>query len=314
MFHLTGLCSRAAIIVTASQLSSFVQTTMSGSADLLTVISPADWPELRDLYRDNWPCNLVAYHTVDNFIRWHRKDPSIKNLTFYSLNNNWRTDGTYVIVDRYQLFVYTLAPSSSDVVERALHLLDWNRGFKVSSLLARHRNAVINVIEAKGLRKEYDSCTYLYHMPKEESARLDSAVPDGFRLGTLTEEDVIKAEAVWPNKHVGSLFLLKRLAAWNPNVALYNPNGDLVAWCFRLQAGALGALQVDEKHLKKGYGTIVTIEMAKKLASINEDCFALVNSANIPSKRMFEKLGFRHSDYAYWLRTYPTEPFQWTDE
>lgn len=66
--------------------------------DTLTVIPPADWPELRDLYVANWPHNLVAYHTVDNFIQWHRRDPSIRNLTFYSLNGDWRKDGTYVIV------------------------------------------------------------------------------------------------------------------------------------------------------------------------------------------------------------------------
>ncbi|XP_058818039.1 uncharacterized protein LOC131681315 [Topomyia yanbarensis] len=284
------------------------------NSDSLSIIPPQDWPELRDLYRDNWPSNLVAYHTVDNFIQWHQKDPHIKHLTFYSLNDNWRTDGTYVIVDRYQLFLYTLAPSSSDVLERAMHLLDWSRGFKVSSFLARHRNAVINVVEAKGLRKEYDSCTYLYYMPKEESAKLTSDVPASFRLGSLTEEDAAKADAVWPNKHVGSLFFLQRLAAWNPNVGLYNSSGELVAWCFRLQAGPLGALQVDEKHLKKGYGTIVTVAMANKLAAMQQDCFALVSSGNIPSKRMFEKLGFRHTDFAYWLRTYPTEPFQWIDE
>lgn len=66
--------------------------------DSLVVIPPEEWPELRDLYQANWPANLVAYHTVDNFIQWHRKDPHIRNLTFYSLNGTWRQDGTYVIV------------------------------------------------------------------------------------------------------------------------------------------------------------------------------------------------------------------------
>lgn len=287
----------------------------AAAVDTLTVIPPEDWPELRDLYEANWPVNLVAYHTVDNFIQWHRRDPSIRNLTFYSLNGDWRKDGTYVIVDRYQLFLYTLAATGSDVLQRALHLLDWSQGFKVSSFLARHRNAVIDVIDAKGLRKEYDSCTYLYYSSREESAKLAiPELPAGYRLGELTADDAAKADSVWPNRHTGSLFFLQRLAAWNPNVGLYNADGELVAWCFRLQAGPLGALQVDEKHLKKGYGSIVTAAMAKKLAALNQDCFALVNNSNIPSKRMFEKLGFRHTDFAYWLRTYPTVPFQWSDD
>lgn len=130
------------------------------------------------------------------------------------------------------MFLYTLAVGS-DVLERALHLLDWSQGFKVSSFLARHRNAVINVVDSKGLRKEYDSCTYLYYMPKEESAKLTVNLPDGLRLSCLSPEDAAKADAVWPNRHTGSLFFLKRLAAWNPNVGLYNTQGELVAWCFR---------------------------------------------------------------------------------
>lgn len=294
-------------------MSASVETT-DDVFDTLTVIPPEDWPSLRELYVPNWPHNLVAYHTIDNYIQWHRRDPNIKHLKVYSLNNGWRSDGTYLIVDRYQLFIYTLAPPSTNALQRALNLLDWNQGFKVSSFLARHRSAVLEVIDERGLRKEYDTCTYLYYMPREESVKLTLEIPDGFRLGELTADDAAKADAVWPNRHTGSLFFLQRLAAWNPNVGLYNAGGELVAWCFRLQAGPLGVLQVDEKHLKKGYGTIVTIAMAQKLASLNQDCFALVGNSNIPSKRMFEKIGFRHTDFAYWLRTYSTYAFQWSDD
>ncbi|XP_055597620.1 uncharacterized protein LOC129747426 [Uranotaenia lowii] len=280
--------------------------------DSLTVITPDKWPELRDIFKRDWPEHLVAYHTIDNFIDWHRRDPQIKNLTFYSLNGEWQKDGTYLIVDRYQLFLYTLA-TTNDVLERALNLLNWNHGFKISCFLERHRSAAISIIEAKGLRKEYDSCTVLYYLPCKQALELKNTIPDGFTLKELGQEDAIKADAVWPNKHRGSLFFLQRLAAWNVNTGLYDENGELIAWSFRLQSGALGALQVDERHLKRGYGTMVAIDMAHRLAHMNQDCFAFVNSGNIPSKRMFEKLGFLQIDTAYWLRTYPTEPFEWSD-
>lgn len=41
------------------------------------------------------------------------------------------------------------------------------------------------------------------------------------------------ADDVWPNKHDGSLFFLKRLIELNPNIGAYNENNELVAWCFR---------------------------------------------------------------------------------
>nr|XP_040239532.2 uncharacterized protein LOC120959876 isoform X1 [Anopheles coluzzii] len=283
------------------------------ATDRLCIIPPSEWTELRDLYRLNWPEHHVAYATVDNFIRWYEKDSGIKNLTIYCLNDSWREDGTYLIVDRYQLFAYSLDPTNC-VLEKALHLLDWSGGLKVSSLLSRHRAPVINVITAKGLEKEYDSETFLYYMPKAECDALQLSVPAGFELKALSADDASTANDVWPNRHQGSLFFLQRLAAWNPNAGLYEcATGKLVAWCFRLQAGPLGALQVDEEYKRRGFGTVVAIAVAKQIANLGQDCFALVNAANVPSKKMFERIGFKHDGEAYWVRNFPTVSREWKD-
>lgn len=55
--------------------------------------------------------------------------------------------------------------------------------------------------------------------------------------------------------------------------------------------------------------------MVKKLASINMDTFALVGCENVPSQRMFEKIGFKIINDVYWTRTYPIngEPAKWSD-
>ncbi|XP_058060975.1 uncharacterized protein LOC131211498 [Anopheles bellator] len=283
------------------------------TTDRLTVVPPAAWKELRDLFLRNWPDHHVAYTTVDNFVRWYVIDPTIKNLVIYCLNDTWRRDGTYLIVDRYQLFAYTL-DCTNRTLQRALPLLDWSGGLKVSSLLSRHRQPVIDVISSKCLSKEYDSETYLYYLPKEQCEALSLNIPDGFELRPLLVHDATKADDHWPNRHTGSLFFLQRLAAWNPSIGLYEKStGDLVAWCFRLQAGALGALQVDPNYLRRGFGTLVTAAVAKQVAFLGHDCCALVNATNEPSKRMFEGLGFKHTDEAYWIRTIPTLPNEWKD-
>lgn len=51
----------------------------------------------------------------------------------------------------------------------------------------------------------------------------------------MAEEDAITADNLWPNRHEGSLFFLKRLINWNPNIGAYTADGQLVAWCFRLR-------------------------------------------------------------------------------
>lgn len=169
----------------------------------------------------------------------------------------------------------------------------------------------MTVINERQLEKEYDSETVLYFLPRDKARNLTATPPPDFTLKPMVVDDAATADAVWPNRHQGSLFFLRRLISWNPNVGVYNSDGDLVAWCFRLQAGPLGALQVDEKYKRRGLGTLVAKAMAVKLAEMDQDTFALVNIANQPSRTMFEKVGFEVKDYCYWLRTLPNT---WTKD
>lgn len=130
---------------------------------------------------------------------------------------------------------------------------------------------------------------------------------------SLADAEVVNDE--WPNKHVGSYFLIKRLIEWNPNLGAFDENNELMGWCLRLQAGALGALQVRQKFVRRGIGSLLVVAMCKILANNDKDTFALVNHNNFVSQHMLRKLGLKHTDDAYWLRTSPTdEKFEWCDE
>lgn len=138
--------------------------------------------------------------------------------------------------------------------------------------------------------------------------------PSEIILKQLSVSDAELVNDEWPNKHQGSLFLIKRLIEWNPNIGAYNREGELMGWCLRLQSGPLGALQVRDKFKRLGIGSLVTIAMSKMLANADKNIFALVGEQNIPSRTMFEKLNFKRTDDAYWLRTLPTNSIiNWTD-
>ncbi|XP_055685166.1 uncharacterized protein LOC129791164 [Lutzomyia longipalpis] len=284
------------------------------SKDYLVEIPIDKWVELRDMFNGDWPKNIVNYFTIDNYIKWREKSNEIANLHFYSLNGEWKSDATVLIVDRYQLFVCSLDETNSQL-KRALELLDWRMGYKISSFVSKHRPAILHLVESRRLEKEYDSKTVLYYLPRHLGETVLVDCPSEFELRPMVKEDAVLADSVWPNRHVGSLFFLKRLIAWNPNVGAYTKDGRLVAWCFRLQAGALGALQVDKEYQRRGLGTLITKAMIRKLCDLRMDTFAFVNCDNAPSRRMFEKLGFIETDYVYWLRTLPTDPTipPWSD-
>lgn len=195
-----------------------------------------------------------------------------------------------------------------------LRLLDWSKGLKVSSFRQCFRSAVITVVDELKLEREFDSETYSYFISREEAKNFDTTPPPTYSIKPMsTLEHAEKANNYWPNRHIGSLFFLKRLIDWNPNLGIFDENNVLIAWCFRLQAGPLGAVQVDEGHLKKGLGSLVTRAMAKLLADMDLDTFALVGAENTPSQKLFEKLGFKIVDHVYWLRTLPIVPFEWKD-
>lgn len=87
--------------------------------------------------------------------------------------------------------------------------------------------------------------------------------------------------------------------------------------CFvinRLQAGPVGALQVDNNYHGKGFGTLVCKAVTKKIGELDQDVCACLVSSNKTSRRIFEKIGFNIVDKVYWLRTTPLIPNEWYDK
>lgn len=82
---------------------------MSQDHDRLVEIPCDNWVELREMYNRDWPNHIVNYYTIDTYIRWKEQCDTIANLHFYSLNGEWRRDGTVLIVVKISCFLtYTL--------------------------------------------------------------------------------------------------------------------------------------------------------------------------------------------------------------
>lgn len=76
--------------------------------------------------------------------------------------------------DRYQLFLNTLNKNSTERLKKVLSLLDWTRGYQISTFLARHHSAVIDVLDEKHLYRETeDTLTSLYFLPRSKAAELE---------------------------------------------------------------------------------------------------------------------------------------------
>lgn len=66
--------------------------------------------------------------------------------------------------------------------------------------------------------------------------------------------------------------------------------------------GSLGVVQVDENHLRKGYGSLIVKGISRKIAEhFSMDITALVVQGNEKSLSLFAKLGFRETGKHTWF-------------
>lgn len=79
----------------------------------------------------------------------------------------------FVPQDRYRLFLYSLDETNKKL-KRILNLLDWSKGFDVSSVCQRHLPAVLQVIEKKRLPVTNSFVLNFHYLPKEEAVKFDT--------------------------------------------------------------------------------------------------------------------------------------------
>lgn len=116
----------------------------------------------------------------------------------------------------------------------------------------------------------------------------------------LQESDAHKIASVWSYKSAGNEKRIEYMIRHNRHLGLYDKISDLVAWCLQRDSGSLGTLQVDEKHLRKGFGEIVTAAITKKIATeCDTDVTANIFVKNYKSLNLFKKLGFQEIDHGF---------------
>lgn len=150
---------------------------------------------------------------------------------------------------------------------------------------------------------------YLFHSP-----------PAGITLGSLRIKDATLINDKWAHSFEGSVNFVKQLIRHNVSVGAYDSDGKLIAWClrrvllqlltkkmvyclilkYRYALGSLGLLQVLESHKRLGLGSLLVRYLSKRIVELGDEVLTPVVTENIPSRRMFEKLGFQQIDYVYW--------------
>ncbi|XP_058061162.1 uncharacterized protein LOC131211622 [Anopheles bellator] len=274
--------------------------------DRLELIPRSDWEEWRDLYKRDWPRHELAYNTVQNYINWSKRDRKIKDLVIYSLNGSWRENGTYVIIDRIDLYMYTMEESLVSL-RRALELVDWD--YYYVAVMCEYETLLFDVFKQLNVQLCIARPNYIYYLSKDEAHALTVTLPEGLRLASLKPENAHTINDHWPHRETGSEFSLERLICWNPSIGLYDSSDNLLGWCVLTQMGVIGSLGVIEK--RKGYGKLVLKGIVKKLAEMGLSSYASILVNNEPSKALFESVGFKLIKRVNWIRNCERKLVEW---
>lgn len=76
----------------------------------------------------------------------------------------------------------------------------------------------------------------------------------------------------------------------------------LAAWGLTHDDGALGSIHVLDEYRNKGYGKEIVISLSNQCRSIGKIPFAQIEEKNIPSIKLFTKLGFIKDRNICWLK------------
>ncbi|XP_058120892.1 uncharacterized protein LOC131282153 [Anopheles ziemanni] len=277
--------------------------------DQLVEIPRCNWEEWRDLYLRDWPQHELAYNTVQNYINWSKRDPKVKDLSIYSLNGSWRENGTFVIIDRIELYMHTLE-ESYDTLRRALELVDWD--YYYVAVMCQYESLLFETFKKLNVKIFVARPNIMYFLPKEEALQLTIQLPEGLRFGTLQPKHAKVINDLWPHRETGSEFSLERLIRWNVSMGLFDDkeDGKLLGWCLLTQNGVIGTLGVAER--RKGYGTLVVKGFAKKLAEIGLNSYASVLVENEASNAMFKGIGFKPIRQVNYIRNCERKFVEWS--
>lgn len=176
-----------------------------------------------------------------------------------------------------------------------------------SAVNGHHVEIVREAMLCKNLKEIINAPCVLFHLAKEKALKFDITPPQGTVLRELKEDYVTQMHKSYPFGHWHTPLQFAILVKFNVNIGLFNEKtGELMAWCLRYPNGLLTALQVEEKHKRKGYAEVVVKAMAKMLAMDQEDSYATIVTGNSPSQGLFEKLKYINTELVVtWMEFRP---------
>lgn len=297
-------------------------------SDRLTPIPVAQLGELKDLLFTDFPSHLGGYGLIANLEEWYRNTPVIEHIQVFSLNDNWRDDGLFVVTvselfvhlssihpslpvssfqDRCDLFLYSMIENNARL-QRAMKLIDWSRSWRIVNLDSRSSADVLTALAELNVTWDYNLPFDNLYCPAERAINITYSIPEDVTVRRLTPAETDTVNDLWTYRHPGSAVGVRRLIERNYCVGAYDKaSGQLLGWCLTFISQCHNALQIEPQFMGRGLGKLIVAKLAHERALQSKWSQGYVSPVNDISQNLFRSFGFERIGLSYWIGTRPRE-------
>lgn len=125
---------------------------------------------LKGVCKIDWPLHVVSYSAIDHFINRFRQHPSWEeNVKFWTLNDEWRQSGTFVMENAIfgHILFNTFQSWPHQSLRKLLESLNYEHEKVFVCFNDEFRSVVNDIVRVKNLEVTFDSGAKLIYLPKE---------------------------------------------------------------------------------------------------------------------------------------------------
>lgn len=130
------------------------------------------------------------------------------------------------------------------------------------------------------------------------------SIPDGTYVKSLTADDASFCNNLWNYHYEGSENFIRSLIVLNGGWGLYeDSNDELLSFATINDHFATGILNTVKHARGKKFGEFMAKFLAVKIVEkLNLDPTCYINAFNVPSMKLFEKIGYRKVGPCNWIQ------------
>lgn len=134
----------------------------------LTNISATSLSELKELYRVDWPLHVGSYNLLKVYAKRFTENPKWEEkVKFWTLNDNWRQHGSFVMTFGFMINLNSLEPSPFHEIKKILLLLEYKKFTRFYDMREVFTPVVREVMKERGLTIYGEAPMRFFFAPKE---------------------------------------------------------------------------------------------------------------------------------------------------